>query len=185
MIPLTRTHLKMSLHLPVPQVRTLRFVPTNTSPAFWSHHSDDLLRQHERAPGSGPRDSAPLIYAVDDLPCLTELYRLVLEASGYAVKTFTNRAEALAALRAEATRPDLLIMDYRNNSMPVEKFMQESLVVHPELRILMASGLRWTNIRLFYVRPHRFLQKPFTPEELRKEVKAALATHSQNTFVPP
>ena len=33
------------------------------------------------------------VYAVDDEPAITELYRLALEAADYAVKTFNSRAE--------------------------------------------------------------------------------------------
>jgi len=53
--------------------------------------------------------------------------------------------------------------------------MQDCLMIHPAIRILMASGMTRTSVHLSRVRPHRFLQKPFTPEELRQEVKAALA----------
>jgi CheY-like chemotaxis protein len=35
-----------------------------------------------------------LIYAVDDVPELTELYTTLLEAAGYIVRAFNDRAEA-------------------------------------------------------------------------------------------
>ena len=44
---------------------------------------------------------SPLIYAVDDEPELTGLYTTLLEASGYCVRTFNNRAEVVAALRMD------------------------------------------------------------------------------------
>ena len=46
-------------------------------------------------PGSTAPPS-PLIYAVDDLPGITELYRAVLSARGYSVRTFNDRAVALS-----------------------------------------------------------------------------------------
>src|SRR5580765_3446636 len=55
---------------------------------------------------------APLIYAVDDVPDLTELYTTFLEATGHIVRAFNDRSEALAALKADRTKPDLLITDY-------------------------------------------------------------------------
>jgi DNA-binding NtrC family response regulator len=154
----------------------LRFVATNTSPAFWSPRTENIHPLGDIPPAAGSRTSdAPLIYAVDDMRCLTELYSLVLEAAGYAVRIFNDRAQALAALKAGAEKPDLLITDYRNTSMAVERFMHECLIVHPALRILMASGLTRPYIRLSHVRPDRFIQKPFTPEELLQEVERALA----------
>jgi DNA-binding response OmpR family regulator len=100
-----------------------------------------------------------LIYAVDDVIWLTELYTLVLEA---------------AALEASRTKPDLLITDDLGHAMPVEEFMQHCRVVHPTLRILMASGYSSTRVRFSRARPDRFLPKPFTLEELQREVTAAL-----------
>jgi DNA-binding NtrC family response regulator len=129
------------------------------------------------APGScGVRTpDAPLIYAVDDMRCLIELYTLVLEAAGYAVRAFNDRAQALAALKADIEKPDLLITDYRNTTIPVESFIRECITIHPTLRILMASGLALAHIRLFEMRPNRFIQKPFTPHELVQEVERTLA----------
>jgi CheY-like chemotaxis protein len=115
-----------------------------------------------------------LIYAVDDVLWLTELYSLVLEAAGCRVEAFNDRAEALAALEAGRTKPDLLITDDLGHAMPVEQFMQRCRVVHPALRILMASGYSPTRARFSQARPDRFLQKPFTLDELRREVAAAL-----------
>ena len=162
----------------VPYFPTLRFAPTNSSPAFWSRRTENIRLEENLPPASrgGRTPDAPLIYAVDDMPCLTELYTLVLKAAGYSVKAFNDRAEALAALNADIEKPDLLITDYRNTSIPVERFMRECLMLHPTLRILMASGLAPTHIRLFQIRPNRFIQKPFTPHELVQEVERALAT---------
>ena len=46
---------------------------------------------------------------------------------------------------------------------------------YSELRILMASGVGQTEVRFSRAKPDRFIQKPFTPEEFRQEVMAALA----------
>jgi len=111
---------------------------------------------------------------VDDVTDLTELYTALLAATGYIVRAFNDRAEALAALKADRMKPDLLITDYLGLSMRVDRFIRHCLVVHPTLRILMASGFSRTDMRFSQARPDRFIQKPFTPEELRQEVRAAL-----------
>ena len=115
------------------------------------------------------------IYVVDDNPPLTDLYARFLEAAGYILRTFNDRVEALAALRQENKKPDLLITDYRGLSMPVEQFMHECLALHPGLRILMVSGFSQSDLRFSQTRPHRFIEKPFSVEELLDEVRAALA----------
>jgi CheY-like chemotaxis protein len=125
---------------------------------------------------SAPRTpEAPLIYAVDDLPGLTDLYRIVLEESGYAVRTFNNRIEALASLRMERKRPDLLIMDYLGHSITADRFIQRCRVVHPGLRILLASGVDQTTAYFSRSQPDRFFQKPFTIDELQREVRTVLS----------
>jgi DNA-binding NtrC family response regulator len=111
---------------------------------------------------------------VDDQLWLTQLYTLVLEKAGYSVRAFNDRSEALAALEADRTKPDLLITDDLGHAMPVDQFMQHCRVVHPTLRILMASGFSQVGARFSLARPDRFIQKPFTLEVLRQEVGGVL-----------
>ena len=116
----------------------------------------------------------PSIYVVDDAAGVTELYTLFLKETGCIVRTYNDRAEALVALMKDRTRPDLLITDYLGDSMPVDRFLQYCLVVHPSLRILMATELSQRDVRSSCVRPDRFIQKPFTADEFLQEVRAAL-----------
>jgi DNA-binding NtrC family response regulator len=116
-----------------------------------------------------------LIYAVDDEPGLLGLYTILLEAHDYVVRTFDNRIHALAELKGGRRKPDLLIMDYFGHAMSVDGFMQQCLLAHPNLRILVSSGFSQLDARFRYVRPDRFIQKPFTGDEFLQEVKAALA----------
>ena len=142
--------------------------PTNSSVAFWSPESN---------PANGPfrarSKTAPLIYAVDDMPCLTELYGLVLHAAGYQVKCFRDRHAALAGIAAK--KPALLITDLHNPTMRIEPFLEKCVAAHPPLRILMATGFGYHRAWCFSVTPDRFLQKPFTPGELKRAVEATLA----------
>jgi response regulator RpfG family c-di-GMP phosphodiesterase len=125
---------------------------------------------------SSPRSSAVvLIYVVDDEVCLTELYSLFLKGTEYEVRAFNSRAAALAALVTERRKPDLLITDHSGLSTSVERFLQQCLGVHPDLRILMASGFRHSDLQLSQWRPDRFIQKPFAADEFLREVRATLA----------
>lgn len=155
----------------IPARRTDRtFAPTNSSIAFWWAHG----KRDNFGSGPGP-GHAPIIYAVDDFPCLTELYALVLGASGYAVKNFQDRRAALDSLLSAPAKPVLLITDLHNPTMRIEPFLEQCFAANSSLRILMVSGFAYHHAWCFSVKPDRFLPKPFTPEELREAVDATLA----------
>lgn len=162
-----------------------RFV-TNPASPLCAPRSERIRLKRESSSGSARRTIAvPLIYAVDDLPDLTELYTLVLEPMGCVVRAFNDRAEALAALKEDSNKPALLITDYHGRSMPVARFMDQCLEVHPDLQILMASGFCETGAQFFRTKPDRFIRKPFTPRELCREVRAALVTARRLRCEPP
>jgi CheY-like chemotaxis protein len=163
-----------NLQMPDP-FPALTFTAVNVAPVFWPSRSEDVI-QKDSSPSARRSAGAGSIYAVDDDEGLIELYAILLEARGYLVRAFHDRAEALAALEKDRDGPELLIMDYLGHSMPVDRFMHRSLAAHPTLRILMASGLSSAHVRFSSARPDRFIQKPFTAEEFLKEVKAALVT---------
>jgi len=116
-----------------------------------------------------------LIYVVDDDEGLTDLYTIFLKGTGYVVRAFHSRTEALEALTTDEQAPDLLIMDYVGHAMPPHWFIQRCLLAHPELRILVASGLSQSDLLCPDVQPLRFLQKPFTARKFLEEVSAAWA----------
>jgi CheY-like chemotaxis protein len=151
----------------------LAFTAVKAVPVFWPSRSEDFVL----SPASSAQRFAEAgsIYVVDNDEALTELYAILLEAKGYRVRTFNDRAEALAALENDSKRPDLLIMDYLGHLMPLDQFVHRSLAAHPTLRILMASGLSPAEVRLSSAGLGRFIHKPFTGEQLLKEVRAALA----------
>jgi len=65
-----------------------------------------FLRQTNSAASASQTAERRSIYVVDDAPCLTKLYATLLEATGYISRTFNDRAEALAALKADRKKPD-------------------------------------------------------------------------------
>src|SRR5215471_10775200 len=117
-------------------------------------------------------DEHRAVYAVDEAPGLAELYQSLLQPAGYLVRRFNHRASALAALKEDSNRPGLLITNYHGFSMPIDRFIQACRLIHPTLRILMASGYEQSAMRFSRVKPDRIIHKPFTPEELQEAVKA-------------
>jgi CheY-like chemotaxis protein len=147
---------------------------TEIAPVAQPERSENFSReQNPSCPFGREIDEPSLIYVVDDEPRLTDLYTIILETKGYAVRTFTNRVEALAELKGAMKKPDLVIMDYLGHTMPVDGFIRLCLLAHPNLRILVATGYSQIDARFAY-RPDRFIQKPFTAEEFLQEVEAAL-----------
>ena len=110
------------------------------------------------------------VYAVDDEPAITELYRLVLELAGYEVKTFNCRAAALAALLVTEHPPEVLITDYEGYPISAEEFMCECRQVKRDLKILLATGYPSGYLGPVAGQADSFLQKPFPTECLLKEV---------------
>lgn len=153
------------------------FTTTDNSSASRSLGLNGVRSRLESSPGSQIPEAA-LIYVVDDLPCLVELYAVVLEADGHRVRTFGDRSLACAALKTDDEKPALLITDYRNSSMPTDHFLCDCRALHPTLRILMATGFDRQGAQPAGVVPDGFLQKPFTFEELRDEVRGLLAESS-------
>jgi len=147
--------------------------PTNSTVAFWSQEANGDS-------SSGSVDARHIIYAVDDMPCRTELYRLVLSTSGYAVKGFHDRQVAVASLHLAQAKPALLITDLHNPTMRIGPFLEQCVAACPGLRILLVSGFGYHQGWCFSVKPDRFLPKPFTPEELREAVNATLAGEPVN-----
>src|SRR5262245_22151460 len=125
--------------------------------------------------GSATRwTNGALIYLVDDEPGFVELYALFLEGLGHRVRLFNRRADALAGLKAQSEKPDLLVTDCLGDTIPIHLFIQGCRVAHPPLRILMASGLSEDHVRSYCLKPDRFLHKPFTADRFVREVSAAL-----------
>jgi CheY-like chemotaxis protein len=159
--------------------RRCGFRNINPTPASLTQQTKTMNAWKQLARVPGPRGATALagssIYVVDDTEGLAELYTLFLKGTGCNVRTYDNRAEALAALASDRTRPDLLIMDYLGDSMPVDRFLQRCLAVHPFLRILMASELSPGDVMSLCVKPDRSIQKPFTADEFVREVRAALS----------
>jgi CheY-like chemotaxis protein len=154
----------------------LTLTRANLAPVSLRRRSEDLFEQKASSAASALRTvERPSIYAVDEVPRLTELYTTLLEPTGHVVMTFNHRAKALVALKADRKRPALLITNYLGRSMPVDEFIQACRSIHPSLRILMASGFEQSEMRFSRVTPDRFIQKPFTPEEFQQAVEAALA----------
>ncbi|MCA9680490.1 MAG: response regulator, partial [Myxococcales bacterium] len=141
-------------------------------------------------PASGAA-AAPVVPVVDgDLPGGDETILLVedrddlrgtlvevLRACGYTVLAAAGADEALALLDAHAAEVALLVTDVVMPGMGGPELAAQVGVRHPGLPVLYLSGYAPDEAlrRAAEARTVAFLQKPFRPDELARQVRALLA----------
>jgi DNA-binding response OmpR family regulator len=117
------------------------------------------------------------ILIVDDDANIRTSVRLCLEAAGYTVEQAVNGADALE--KVHASPPDLVLLDL---AMPV----LDGMTVLAELRgmlsrqsspraiVMTAHGSVRTAIQAVRLGASDFIEKPFTPDELRLSITSVL-----------
>ncbi|MEJ5357792.1 MAG: ATP-binding protein [Desulfobacterales bacterium] len=123
-----------------------------------------------------PRRGRVLI--VDDEPAVTASIARMLEKLGFAVLRATGGEEALELFSRHAEEIDLVVLDVVMPGMGGEAIYQRIREIRPQTRILVASGYDFGgNLRelLRGKKGGRFIQKPFTLEELSQAVAAVLS----------
>ncbi|MBI4425751.1 MAG: response regulator [Elusimicrobia bacterium] len=121
-----------------------------------------------------PIDSRVLL--IDDDPAILEMARLALETEGYAVDSFADSDEGLAA--ALAAPPDVVILDLmqgRTANDEVYKRLRDDPRTSRVPVVLCTVRRDDTIRRVLGERPPRVLFKPFRVRELVTAVQEALA----------
>ncbi len=115
------------------------------------------------------------ILVVDDEPQIVRLYSLTLEREGYRVRGLTGGQAALAVLRVETF--DLLLIDLRMPDLDGLTVLHQAREIDPNLAVVVITGYAVPDplIQALRAGVQGFLFKPFGPEELVAEVRAALA----------
>jgi CheY-like chemotaxis protein len=118
-------------------------------------------------------DPAPTgsVFVVDDHSMLVEFAATVLEAAGYTVEQFSDPKAVLRALRGAHPKPDVLVTDYEMGEMNGLELIRSAHEIDPSLKTLLLSGTVDGSITLTHAaKVHRFLGKPYQPEDLQKAV---------------
>ena len=116
-----------------------------------------------------------LIYVVDDTPELGEMLQLFLSRAGYNTKVFNDPLKALAALESSATKPDLLVSDFRMPGINGLELIHRCKLMHPRLKIISASAhMIHEEIEKYPIQPDRILTKPYSTAQLLETVRSLL-----------
>jgi PAS domain S-box-containing protein len=116
------------------------------------------------------------VLIVDDEPVVRDLARQSLERLGYEVLVAENGPEAIERLRSDANRIRLVVLDLSMPGMSGQETLPHLRQLKPDLEILVSSGYSEAEtLRLFEgARVSGFIQKPYTIQELAREIKAVL-----------
>ena len=112
------------------------------------------------------------VLLVDDEDLLLTMGQMVLSSFGYTVVTANNGQKALELFSHSKKKFDLVITDLVMPNMSGRELTEQLLKIATETRIIWSSG---------YVRSsgaqedERYLQKPFTSQDLLRKVKQALS----------
>jgi DNA-binding NtrC family response regulator len=116
----------------------------------------------------------PHIVIIDDEPITLKQLRRILEKEGYQVAAFSNPQRALQHI--EKTPCQLVISDVRMPTMNGMELMTRVKARFPETEVILITGyasldgaVEATKEGAFY-----YLEKPFTPDQVRDRVEQAL-----------
>jgi DNA-binding NtrC family response regulator len=84
--------------------------------------------------------TGPQILYIDDDESMVFLVERLMERRGHRVTGFINQLEALAALRADTDKFDLVVTDYNMPGMSGLDVAREIHKTHPKLVVAIASG---------------------------------------------
>jgi CheY-like chemotaxis protein len=114
------------------------------------------------------------VLLVEDEPAVRSLAARVLERSGYTVHAASDGEEAVDLLdRLETV--DVLVTDVVMPGMNGRELADRVRVRLPRLPVIYMSGYTADEAIRENPAPHgHFLEKPFTPDQLAREVRGAL-----------
>jgi len=124
------------------------------------------------------------ILIVDDEPNVRLSYRVTLETDGYAVQEAISAANAMECLRSR--KFELAILDMRMPGMDGLDLLAEIRHRGSTLPVIIvtAYGDIPYAVRAMQLGAIDFLQKPLTPQDLRKVVTEVLNRHAAQPVIP-
>lgn len=152
------------------------------------------LPRVDAAPTASPAGQTPTaltgepatILVVEDETDVQELVADILTAAGYRVLSASNGAEAFQRCAHHTGAIDLLLTDVVMPGMSGHELAVQMLQRWPQIKVLYMSGYTDEMLgRYGVVDPSlAFLEKPFSPESLRRKIREVLADRSESLSLP-
>ena len=120
------------------------------------------------------------ILVADDEKSIRLTVSQALASQGYEVATAVDGSTALEQLKGKPT--DLLLLDIQMPGMNGIEVLQKAITQQPSLKVVMVSahGSVDTAVEAMKLGAVDYLQKPFTPSELRELVSRVLQREAVN-----
>ncbi|HWR52951.1 MAG TPA: PocR ligand-binding domain-containing protein [Bryobacteraceae bacterium] len=117
------------------------------------------------------------VLVVDDEKFVRDLAKCSLERRGYEVLLAENGPAAIDAVRLDQDRIRLVVLDLSMPGMSGEETLPRLRELKPDLEVIVSSGFSQAEaLRPFQdTRVSGFIQKPYTVQELARQVKLVLA----------
>jgi PAS domain S-box-containing protein len=126
--------------------------------------------------GTGLALTGARVLVVEDEPAVRSLARRSLESVGVAVFEAENGREALEILAREDALPQLVLTDVIMPGLNGRELAEAIAVRHPGLPVLFMSAYAEDDLtRSLLPEQSTYIQKPFAPDTLVTQVRAALA----------
>ena len=140
--------------------------------------SDHLPRSHEiTSIAVEPARGAGCIFVVEDDPEVRELLELLLKHEGYQVSSAPDGVTALALVKQEAIRPNLIIADYNlpNGMDGLDVIAKLRKDQESEIPVIILTGdISTATLRRIAFRNCVQLNKPMKPNELKQVISRLL-----------
>jgi two-component system cell cycle sensor histidine kinase/response regulator CckA len=120
---------------------------------------------------------AKTILIVDDEDPIRKLTTKVLKEAGYSVLEARDPTDAWRIWCRERDSIDMLFTDIIMPMMSGPELAREFSIMRPKLKIIFATGSSRMIVRetMELIAHNRFLEKPYTPRELKNAVAAAFS----------
>ncbi len=117
------------------------------------------------------------ILLAEDTPATCEMVRRALSGDGHAVIVSHDGSDALEHIQDTSQAYDLLISDVDMPGLDGIGLVERALVVRPDLKVILMSGFAGGLDRAEHLKEKTggILSKPFTLDQIRAAVRAALA----------
>ncbi|MCA9265642.1 MAG: PAS domain S-box protein [Planctomycetales bacterium] len=132
------------------------------------------------ADGGLPAGHGETILLVDDEPLIVETARVVLESSGYIVRTANNGADAVALYHNAREQIALAVVDVMMPGMDGLETIRALRTIGGDIRLIASSGIRFPNSPILED-VSGLLPKPYSDEQLLTAVARALNTSPVKT----